>query len=73
MKSVEDYLLLKRLVFPRMYFLSNDELLDLLSQGRTPRAIEVHLTKCFSGVHRLNFTVDGPAVSDIASVISTEV
>ena len=74
MKSVEDYLQLKRLAFPRLCFLSNDELLDLLSQGRSPRAVETHLAKCFSNVYRLEFTADvGLAVGDVAAVVSSEV
>jgi len=54
-KSLEDYLQTKRKAFPRFYFLSNDELLKILSQTRNPRAVQDYLNKCFDGIKTINF------------------
>ncbi|CAD7958105.1 unnamed protein product, partial [Amoebophrya sp. A120] len=54
-KSLEDYLQSKRLSFPRFFFLSNDELLEILAQARKIEAVRPHLRKCFDGLYTLKF------------------
>ena len=53
--GLEGYLRKKCLSFPRLFFLSRQEILALLCQTRDPTKAQEHLRLCFSGIHSLEF------------------
>lgn len=70
-KNLEEYLETKRMSFPRFYFLSNDELLEILAQTKNVQAVQPHMSKCFDGIRSLDFGSD-PRSIDILAMCSAE-
>ena len=66
-KKLEDYLENKRAAFPRFYFLSNDELLEILANSQNLDVIQQHLKTCFDNLVKLEINE-----LDIVAMFSNE-
>nr|XP_008523107.1 PREDICTED: dynein heavy chain 17, axonemal [Equus przewalskii]XP_008523108.1 PREDICTED: dynein heavy chain 17, axonemal [Equus przewalskii] len=57
-KALAEYLETKRLAFPRFYFVSSADLLDILANGNDPVEVSRHLSKLFDSLCKLKFRLD---------------
>lgn len=55
-KTLAEYLETKRLAFPRFYFVSTADLLDILSNGNQPSKVTRYIWHCFEVICILNIS-----------------
>ena len=56
-RALNEYLEVKKSVFPRFYFVSNAALLDILSNGNNPPVIMLHIGSVFDGIGDMELTL----------------
>ncbi|KAH9593148.1 Dynein heavy chain region D6 P-loop domain [Trypanosoma melophagium] len=66
-KSLIEYLEAKRESFPRFYFISDEDMLEILGHSKNPSVIQTHLKKLFMGIHSVIFSEDQKSITHMVS------
>ena len=66
-KSLAEYLEGKRSSFPRFYFVGDDDLLEIIGNGKNPVAIQRHFRKMFSGIQAFSVDEEGTSLVGMQS------
>lgn len=66
-KALSDYLERQRSLFPRFYFVGDDDLLDIIGNAKDVTKLQRHFRKLFAGVHSITISDDGRQVVACAS------
>eukprot|EP00798_Chlamydomonas_sp_ICE-L_P021154 gene21154-28043_t len=67
-RSLNEYLDSKKIIFPRFFFLSNDELIEILSEAKDPLQVQPFVKKIFEAVECFEFN----AGLEIVGMVSIE-
>lgn len=68
-KALSDYLETKRLAYPRFYFISSADLLDILSNGNNPEMVCRHLSKLYDSLANFKWKAEGGKQTKYANVM----
>ena len=73
-KALNEFLDSKRKAFPRFYFVSVNDLLDILSNGNSPAKINKHMPKIFQAIDNLDLNESGdrPSAVGMKAVVGEE-
>ncbi|XP_013149055.1 PREDICTED: dynein heavy chain 2, axonemal [Papilio polytes] len=72
LRSLEKYLETKRQIFPRFYFISNDDLLEILGNSKKPQLVQVHLKKLFDNVNKIRIDKNAVGLPIAKAMISED-
>ena len=75
-KALLDFMDSKRRAFPRFYFVAQNDLLDILSNGNNPSKVMIHMPKIFQAIDTLKLQDNGadqrPSAIGIESSVGKE-
>ncbi|XP_060835340.1 dynein axonemal heavy chain 2-like [Rhopalosiphum padi] len=71
-RALEVYMESKRHVFPRFYFISNCELLEILGNSKNPESIQPHLKKLFTNVRNIKFLTNNNQKKEAQGMFSKD-
>jgi len=69
-RALNDFLEEKRQTFPRLYFIGDEDLLEILGQSSNPEVIQTHLKKLFAGIATVAFDEDMKHITTMRSTLS---
>ncbi|KAM8838403.1 dynein axonemal heavy chain 11 [Synchiropus picturatus] len=69
-KALAEYLETKRVTFPRFYFVSSSDLLEIVSKGTQPKQVTRHLLKLFDNIADLRFKDSGSGGEDDGAAVA---
>ena len=70
-KALNEFMDSKRKTFPRFFFVSSVDLLDILSHGNDPPAVMMHMPKIFQAIQQFDWRDALPADKDPSRPVAT--